>query len=209
MPASNFQYFYPRPPGGGRPIPVVFLDMIAEFLSTPSGWRATCAMLSPSDQSCISIHALRVEGDFRGIGCRQTPTRHFYPRPPGGGRLIQAATAATLISLFLSTPSGWRATPRENTKIIKLVISIHALRVEGDNERPDISVRLPVISIHALRVEGDRKATSRRCSKIISIHALRVEGDLLSISPPASASKFLSTPSGWRATICAATLSHE
>ena len=189
-------------------------------------------MLSPSDQSCISIHALRVEGDFRGIGCRQTPTRHFYPRPPGGGRLIQAATAATLISLFLSTPSGWRATPRENTKIIKLVISIHALRVEGDNERPDISVRLPVISIHALRVEGDslllvgaaasalisihalrvegdRKATSRRCSKIISIHALRVEGDLLSISPPASASKFLSTPSGWRATICAATLSHE
>ena len=78
-------YFYPRPPGGGRPIPVVFLDMIAEFLSTPSGWRATrhidlrkpcISFLStpsgwratpryPKQKAArrISIHALRVEGD--------------------------------------------------------------------------------------------------------------------------------------------------
>ncbi len=108
-------------------------------------------------------------------------------------------------------------------------ISIHALRVEGDNERPDIAIRLPVISIHALRVEGDgrtsgrarpdefyfyprppgggrRRAVShgRRCW-IISIHALRVEGDpRFATSGSGSYRVFLSTPSGWRATAEAA-----
>ena len=34
-------------------------------------------------------------------------------------------------------------------------ISIHALREEGDNSRPDVAVDEVVISIHALREEGD------------------------------------------------------
>ena len=33
--------FYPRPPGGGRRIVRVSGASIQEFLSTPSGWRAT------------------------------------------------------------------------------------------------------------------------------------------------------------------------
>ena len=59
-----------------------------------------------------------------------------------------------------------------------------------------------MISIHALRVEGDDDWLHRVACKIaISIHALRVEGDLIrhvihAKRPPA----FLSTPSGWRAT---------
>ena len=35
-------------------------------------------------------------------------------------------------SLFLSTPSGWRATKTVKQLFIHSVISIHALRVEGD-----------------------------------------------------------------------------
>ena len=57
------------------------------------------------------------------------------------------------------------------------VISIHALRVEGDIERHYMSIYLK-ISIHALRVEGDRGVRDKRDSVCISIHALRVEGDI-------------------------------
>ena len=34
-------YFYPRPPGGGRRFRVCRTFVCVEFLSTPSGWRAT------------------------------------------------------------------------------------------------------------------------------------------------------------------------
>ena len=56
-------------------------------------------------------------------------------------------------------------------------ISIHALRVEGD----DISWYFEyvlAISIHALRVEGDALRLGFAQPSLISIHALRVEGDL-------------------------------
>ena len=56
---------------------------------------------------------------------------YFYPRPPGGGRQRHDQ----------STGSG-----RD--------ISIHALRVEGDQFDYPVYIDLE-ISIHALRVEGD------------------------------------------------------
>ena len=56
----------------------------------------------------------------------------FYPRPPGGGRPTVCATFRRGHT-FLSTPSGWRATiERGKIRITVLEISIHALRVEGD-----------------------------------------------------------------------------
>ena len=80
-----------------------------------------------------------------------------------------------------------------------LLISIHALRVEGDAPVDDDAWILQQISIHALRVEGDAgrwlsdfykhhfyprpPGGGRRAERItindlfISIHALRVEGD--------------------------------
>ena len=59
---------------------------------------------------------------------------------------------------------------------------------------------LTKISIHALRVEGDRGVRDKRDSVCISIHALRVEGDCLKQKFNTLQTKFLSTPSGWRAT---------
>ena len=56
----------------------------------------------------ISIHALRVEGDFRCEAVRSR-LQNFYPRPPGGGR---------------------RAMFKKG--FLDFGISIHALRVEGD-----------------------------------------------------------------------------
>ncbi len=150
------------------------------FLSTPSGWRATglrrylgrgapisihalrvegdattekSFMSTHERNSPISIHALRVEGDFLISGSQSPPRRYFYPRPPGGGRL-PSLPIRSLSAIFLSTPSGWRATARLYRGILISRISIHALRVEGDYYLFYICNTF-FISIHALRVEGD------------------------------------------------------
>ena len=61
--------------------------------------------------------------------------------------------------------------------LIKISISIHALRVEGDACTLHMCLFLSSISIHALRVEGDIGRCSHELGTHISIHALRVEGD--------------------------------
>ena len=62
------------------------------------------------------------------------PTRNnFYPRPPGGGRHS---------SFHWAHQTAYR-------------ISIHALRVEGDDANYYEYNPEELISIHALRVEGD------------------------------------------------------
>ena len=65
---------------------------------------------STAEEYYISIHALRVEGDLPCSGQLLHRCWHFYPRPPGGGRLDLIVSLANDIS-----------------------ISIHALRVEGDS----------------------------------------------------------------------------
>ena len=40
----------------------------------------------------------------------------------------------TVVALFLSTPSGWRATKDLQDWVNTEIISIHALRVEGDSK---------------------------------------------------------------------------
>ena len=55
---------------------------------------------------------------------------------------------------FLSTPSMRRATLDGRAAAVFHLISIHALREEGDNSRDGSAVFL-AISIHALREEGD------------------------------------------------------
>ena len=58
------------------------------------------------------------------------------------------------------------------------MISIHALRVEGDSISLLSFKSCLEISIHALRVEGDERAKRKeQAEQRISIHALRVEGD--------------------------------
>ena len=102
---------------------------------------------------------------------------YFYPRPPRGGRQIPP--------LYLHIPR---------------VISIHALREEGDMS----NMEAEAIRMIFLSTPSARRATFRRASipsgVTISIHALREEGDLIptrwSWEPP----QFLSTPSARRAT---------
>ena len=80
------RYFYPRPPGGGRPRGLGQTGKLRHFYPRPpGGGRPPCRRSRQTCSQCISIHALRVEGDDR----RQENERYlsdFYPRPPGGGR---------------------------------------------------------------------------------------------------------------------------
>ena len=71
-----------------------------------------------------------------------------------------------------------------------IVISIHALRVEGDRYNADRMGLTTDISIHALRVEGDPHDHGCTGQHDISIHALRVEGDCVRHLP--SPLKFIS-----------------
>ena len=103
------------------------------------------------------------------------------------------------IDEFLSTPSARRATGSYYKPADELLISIHALREEGDIRKVAL-VHTLRISIHALREEGDMQTSGhaagtdnfyprpprggRRAHQLylcrshpISIHALREEGD--------------------------------
>ena len=151
---SVSSYFNPRPPWGGR-LP----------LSVPKGISIL-----------ISIHALRGEGDPHSMPQSQLHT-DFNPRPPWGGRRslfriitrprsfqstpsVGRATTSSiptnLGTLFQSTPSVGRATGWDTHGLPVEIISIHALRGEGDTIYY-IVANEDFISIHALRGEGDCK----------------------------------------------------
>ena len=78
--------FYPRPPRGGRPAPLLFYHISLS----------------------ISIHALREEGDV-WQSHPASAWSNFYPRPPRGGRRHRTGSGSQS-SRFLSTPSARRAT---------------------------------------------------------------------------------------------------
>ena len=146
--------FYPRPPRGGRRRAENVVTADTLFLSTPSARRATHPRFCCSGESGISIHALREEGDVCGSphaghhkGFLSTPSArratsismsfakaflHFYPRPPRGGR-PKTTQGRGHRHKFLSTPSARRATINGQLLLLDLVISIHALREEGDS----------------------------------------------------------------------------
>ena len=171
------EYFYPRPPRGGR--------------HQRSG--------EPGCGGRISIHALREEGDADGgiwkleakkflstpsarratRPCTRISTTpsDFYPRPPRGGRLAQSAQRSSVMR-FLSTPSARRATR-----------AIHGGETFQWNfyPRPPRGGR-PMFPEQSVRHEK------------ISIHALREEGDTYRLVRLAKFDEFLSTPSARRAT---------
>ena len=70
-------YFYPRPPRGGR----------RHRQNTPGRSR------------CISIHALREEGDAPAEA-NSAFSQNFYPRPPRGGRQQKQREHPLLLSYY-------------------------------------------------------------------------------------------------------------
>ena len=190
--------FYPRPPRGGRLKGTARLRQCERFLSTPSARRATVTIVLLSTTAKISIHALREEGDeyvntvrLRVYIFLSTPSarratggdvqRHrrsgyFYPRPPRGGRRMPLVPGRQPRG-FLSTPSARRATRKKAFANDIEIISIHALREEGDDT---FSIdQAAIIHFYPRPPRGGRQQAHQAEHKeqSISIHALREEGD--------------------------------
>ena len=166
--------FYPRPPRGGRQRGCGEPQGSNQFLSTPSARRATRR------------------------GRKKQSLADFYPRPPRGGRLC-APCKIRFETLFLSTPSARRATDVKATAYNKALISIHALREEGDvcwlyirfvakrflstpsARRATSTYRFDsgkVFNFYPRPPRGGRRAeAAKNRAWQISIHALREEGD--------------------------------
>ena len=145
----------------------------------------------------ISIHSLRMEGDhiyllltfttfyFNPLppyggrpAIRNFPLMifHFNPLPPYGGRHFNSAPCAPPHA-FQSTPSVWRETSEALQNRLRELISIHSLRMEGD-QKPDL-MRFAGRHFNPLPPYGGRRFFARFLvtHSSISIHSLRMEGD--------------------------------
>ena len=148
-------YFYPRPPGGGRYTAYLSPVVVSNFYPRPpSGGR-------PRRRTWLSAHCpfLSTPSGWRATRADNGgdfTARYFYPRPPGGGRHFETKSIAL----------GW-------------LISIHALRVEGDVD----ACRCIQNRLQFLSTPSGWRATRWG---LFCYFKLRV---------------FLSTPSGWRATV--------
>ena len=200
FPLSFLRYFYPRPPRGGRRRQLPPQIPAKKFLSTPSARRATGGNFPrKSPQKNFYPRPPRGGRPTSAKGKSQ-PCFDFYPRPPRGGRRNGAPPRWEPL-LFLSTPSARRATgtpaatarrrdnfyprpPRGGRRCgaalrhAARVISIHALREEGDL---------------GLRYEGDKAKVF--LSTPSARRATHQTG-----RPATRPGQFLSTPSARRAT---------
>ena len=173
---SSCRNFYPRPPRGGRPFTPPCRCVHQNFYPRPPrGGRPPLPRL------------------------RVAVIKNFYPRPPRGGRHI-SLVCPQKTALFLSTPSARRATHIAVLPSKNCVISIHALREEGDPLYPACGSRSSKISIHALREEGDTYRWSALKKPRYFYPRPPRGGRHILQSYPQKTALFLSTPSARRAT---------
>ena len=132
--------------------------------------------------------------------CEGKPNEYFYPRPPRGGRHPQL-NKSIIKAKFLSPPSARRATSYIHELAKKELISIPALREEGDRCRR-CRVRLRHISIPALREEGDRYAELKSSMDENFYPRPPRGGRQQHVEIVAEDVVFLSPPSARRATSC-------
>ena len=147
-------YFYPRPPRGGRHALPSLYSTALKFLSTPSARRATFCDGFAQRRSRISIHALREEGDFTAnyfFWDFQTISIHALREEGDSYEDYRSQTD----SQFLSTPSARRATFGISC-ILHVFYDFYPRPPRGGRlNGVEQSSKTTVISIHALREEGD------------------------------------------------------
>ncbi len=149
--------FNPRPPRGGRPRRPPMAKLPIAFQSTPPARRATLPANECGKGTDVSIHAPREEGDSWDTVFTGTPGC-FNPRPPRGGRLLRHVRGQQVLQ-FQSTPPARRATVFRFERRPMLIVSIHAPREEGDDERTGTVVLM--VSFNPRPPRGGRRSTLR------------------------------------------------
>ena len=214
--------FYPRPPRGGRRISPSLARDSRTFLSTPSARRATQHQHRKRLCWCISIHALREEGDlhplfldaiisdisihalreegdtgFSRLCCCGFPISIHALREEGDA---QRGWSKTTPKYFYPRPPRGGRRRREVALNVCKKISIHALREEGDDAGEALRVSGVIISIHALREEGDEMELKQWQSSVYFYPRPPRGGRPTKGASFLLPSRFLSTPSARRAT---------
>ena len=101
----------------------------------------------------------------------------FQSTPSAWRETAPSASNKNLTGKFQSTPSAWRETIRLNQDDFTTCISIHSLRMEGDE--------MSTVSEYVGEVFQSTPSAWRetimyfvsKMEKLISIHSLRMEGD--------------------------------
>ena len=163
------------------------------FLSTPSARRATCAQVSGAIDTQVFLSTPSARRATQQQHREGQSLRDFYPRPPRGGRRFGSKTYQSFM-LFLSTPSARRATRFGLGKTGMQLISIHALREEGDSAADRCGIC--AFYFYPRPPRGGRQPYSQDHRRVlgISIHALREEGDPSSRIDAVSPSNFYPRP---------------
>ena len=167
--------FYPRPPRGGRRAFFVLIRHEFQFLSTPSARRAT-SEVSSDESAQDNFYPRPPRGGRRHATGNHCKASRFLSTPSARRATCQPRPGSRP-DQFLSTPSARRAT-RVYLKVCYAGRFLSTPSARRATSRKLLTERYAIISIHALREEGD--AGIHRCrswGKPISIHALREEGD--------------------------------
>ena len=178
-PASrrSSMYFNPRPPRGGR--------LKYWCMESMPIWISIHALREEGDPPSlstdvlnywISIHALREEGDTRPIR-RQTPPKKFQSTPSARRATYGTSSSGTKMWNFNPRPPRGGRLLRPESNCLVPLISIHALREEGDGRKYHSQCQV----MRFQSTPSARRATCLRtkagANEGISIHALREEGD--------------------------------
>ena len=102
-----------------------------KFQSTPSAWRETQIKTYPVTEGEISIHSLRMEGDELSTAHSCFFSR-FQSTPSAWRETCCFMFRYQNAEIFQSTPSAWRETHTDGFAFALTGISIHSLRMEGD-----------------------------------------------------------------------------
>ena len=124
---------------------------------------------------------------------------YFNPRPLCGGRRRRNMTRF-LKKSFQSTPSVWRATSLALATLAAMLISIHALRVEGDVL--DVLHKVVILHFNPRPPCGGRPGGSnfRACRGLFQSTPSVWRATRQDLKRQKTAKPFQSTPSVWRAT---------